>query len=245
MTGTHEEGDWAKLLDHSLGLLAEKDAGTPGSERYLVDPGSVLRSALLFTVWFRDGPEPAVAFLREKGADALLVRCAQAAAVARTHFLADRTRKFPPSEDCPKALLHAAWLLGDFDSAEVLLCPLPGGEEPTPKMFGPKVVAFWHEYHLALSALAAGARGARAFAWPSPKGPERYWAQFLPLVNAALDGSDAAPAIAAIESEFERQNGDKRPAFGPFEGWANQPARWDLRLASLRRAAAHYLDRQL
>lgn len=41
MTGTHEEGDWAKLLDHSLGLLAVgRVGGVPDPEApHAVDVG--------------------------------------------------------------------------------------------------------------------------------------------------------------------------------------------------------------
>jgi len=228
-----------ELIDSSIQMLVEKESGAPHAQRYNIRPESIVNCCLRWALTNCRERESGIAFLREKDCSSLLSRCADGYATSFAKFVADPSRNlYPPANDTTKELVHAAWLLGDFEVSDRLLCPLPHGPELTKRHFSTR---FWFNYHLSLVGFATRTPyNAEEF---KRRGHEHYWFNFIRLFKAVATGAPHEPVISEIEDAFEKVNRDKRLTdWLGVDGDGQQPVAWNFRLESVRNAAEHWYD---
>lgn len=120
-------------------------------------------------------------------------------------------------------LTHIRWALGDFAA----------GEEVAEIANHPNVLElstpFWTEYARAIDALINSCP--YTVSDLSLKGYERYWVQYLRLLELATKGQDTDAAVVSIDKAFRTRNSDKSNKDDAFEieGSSIHPVFWDFR----------------
>jgi hypothetical protein len=92
---------------------------------------------------------------------------------------------------------------------------------------------FWNTYAQALDALFEGKKFVAKLG--KLRGQERYWVNYLTLMNAVTSGDDLQPAFQAVDLSFGERNRDATISDDNYEteGSAKSPALWDFRKAAL------------
>lgn len=130
--------------------------------------------------------------------------------------------------------VHIAWLLGCWDSGQLLLIPCMDGRI---RNFSP-LTPFWAEYHRAVDCLATDRPYEPVI--PRVRGYEQHWVPYLKLMADLTAGRPVAAARAEITESFTKRNRDKRLTdWEMIDGDGNHPIRWDFREASILKFAEH------
>jgi len=125
-------------------------------------------------------------------------------------------------------VVHLGWVLREFELGECFAkCAVRSGVMEMSTVF-------WQEYAKAMMALVEGVEYRIGTSLPT-SGQEKYWLNYLHLIESATQRADMGIALSRIDDAFTVRNTDHsiNDDYYEIEGSGDQPVHWDFRRDSL------------